>query len=163
MRKRTTLRTLLCALAVASLLHAQLTPPASAALPPLPPPRPGFSFEQNQTLTYTVDWRVFSAGTAVIHFEAVGDREETDCHRRTTIGGINGLLFHASDPFQGHLRSPRQGLHVWVRQADRSKAAAKINSTLKMDYAQSKSILDEKEESDNRPVQARRIPDPLIA
>ena len=35
----------------------------------LSPPRAGFSFPQKETLTYSVDWRVFPAGTAVVHFE----------------------------------------------------------------------------------------------
>lgn len=140
MRKRTTLRTFFCALAVASLLHAQQTPPASAALPPLPPPRPGFSFAQNQTLTYTVDWRVFSAGTAVIHFEAVGDREKLTA-TADTIGGIN-LLFHASDQFQATFDRAKGCTYEFDKQTIEGRR--KINSTLKMDYAQSKSILDEK-------------------
>ena len=65
---------------------------------PLTPPRAGFSFPQKQTLTYSVDWRVFPAGTAVLHFEATGDRERITANA-DTIGAIN-LLFHVGDRFQ---------------------------------------------------------------
>jgi Protein of unknown function (DUF3108) len=115
---RATFTTIFCALSLAPLVHAQQPPPVPTALPQLPLPRAGYSFPQNQTLTYSVDWRVFSAGTAVIRFEAIGDREKLTANA-DTAGAIN-LLFHASDQFQSTF------------------------DTLKMDYAQSKSILDEK-------------------
>jgi hypothetical protein len=66
--------------------------------PSLAPPRAGFSFPQKQTLTYSVDWRVFPAGTAVLRFEAAGDRENLTASADTS-GAIN-LLFHVSDRFQ---------------------------------------------------------------
>jgi hypothetical protein len=43
--------------------------------PPLPPPRAGYSFPQKQTLTYSVDWRVFPAGTVTMHLETDGNME----------------------------------------------------------------------------------------
>jgi hypothetical protein len=139
-RKCTIFKTFFCALAVASLVHAQQTPPAATPLPPLPSPRPGFSFAQNQTLTYAVDWRVFSAGTAVIHFEAAGDREKLTA-TANTVGGIS-LLFTASDQFQSNFDRAKGCTYQFDKQTVEGRR--KINSTLKMDYAQSKSILDEK-------------------
>ncbi len=67
-----------------TLIHAQQAPPLS-------PPRPGFSFPLKQTLTYSVDWRVFPAGTAVLRFEAAGDRENLTASA-DTIGAINLTL-----------------------------------------------------------------------
>ncbi len=87
-----------CAFALAAAAHGQLAPP-----------RAGFAFPQKQTLTYSVDWRVFPAGTAVLHFEAVGDRERLTANADTS-GAIN-LLFHVSDHFQIHLR-PAAGVHL---------------------------------------------------
>ncbi|MGA7244786.1 MAG: DUF3108 domain-containing protein [Terracidiphilus sp.] len=140
MRKRTISRSFFCALAALSLLHAQQTPPAASPLPSLPAPRSGFSFPQNQTLTYTVDWRVFSAGTAVIHFEAAGDREKLTANA-DTIGAIN-LLFHASDQFQSNFDRARGCTYEFDKQTVEGRR--KVNSTLRMEYAQSKSVLDEK-------------------
>ena len=62
------------------------------------PPRAEFSFPEKQTLTYAVDWRVFPAGTAVLHFEATGNSERISASA-DTVGAIN-LLFHVSDRFQ---------------------------------------------------------------
>jgi hypothetical protein len=64
----------------------------------LTPPRPGWSYPQRQTLTYEVDWRVFPAGTAVLHMESNGDSQ-----RVTVTGDSSGafnLLFRVSDHFQ---------------------------------------------------------------
>ena len=82
----------------------------------LPPPRAGFSFPQKQTLTYSVDWRVFSAGTAVLHFEAAGDRERITANADTSRRHQPALP--RQRPLPVHLR-PQDRLHLRVRQADR--------------------------------------------
>jgi hypothetical protein len=130
---RTTVMTILCALAHAAVAHGQ-------QLPPLTPPRAGFAFAQKQTLTYSVDWRVFPAGTAVMHFEAVGDRERVTATADTS-GAIN-LLFHVSDRFQSSFDRNKGCTYEFDKQTVEGRR--QVNSTLRIDYAQSKSILDEK-------------------
>jgi hypothetical protein len=75
-----------------------------------------------------------------MHFEATGDRERLTANA-DTIGAIN-LLFHVGDRFPVHLRPPK-GLHLRVRQADR-RGPPPDQLHARLDYAQSKSILDEK-------------------
>jgi len=106
----------------------------------LAPPRPGFSFPQKQTLTYAVDWRVFPAGTAVIHFEAAGDRERISA-TADTIGAIN-MLFHVADRFQSDFDRERGCTYDFNKQTVEGRR--QINSTLRIDYGAGKSILDEK-------------------
>jgi hypothetical protein len=126
---------ILCAFALAALAHAQQT-----LVPALAPPRPGFSFPQKQTLTYSVDWRVFPAGTAVLHFEAMGDRERLSANANT-IGAIN-LLFHVDDRFQSTFDRQKGCTYEFDKQTVEGRR--QINSTLRLDYGQGKSILDEK-------------------
>ena len=133
MKKSTVFQTLLCALFLAANAHAQ-------QFPQLPPPRAGYSFPQKQTLTYSVDWRVFSAGTAVVHFEDMGDNERITATAETA-GAIN-LLFHASDHFQSSFDRAKGCTLEFNKQTVEGRR--QINSTLKLDYGQSKSILDEK-------------------
>lgn len=140
MRRRIVSKTILCILALVTLARAVDTPSAAPQIPPLAPPRPGFSFPQKQTLTYSVDWRVFTAGTAVLHFEAVGDREKLTANA-DTIGAIN-LLFHASDHFQSNFDRTKGCTYEFDKQTVEGRR--QVNSTLRLDYAQSKSILDEK-------------------
>ncbi len=109
-------------------------------IPPLPPPRPGFTFAQKQTLTYTVDWRVFSAGTAVLRFEAEGDREHVTATADTS-GAIN-MLFHVSDRFQSIFDRNKGCTYQFDKQTVEGRR--QVNSTLRIDYDQLKSILDEK-------------------
>ena len=106
----------------------------------LSPPRPGFSFPQKQILTYSVDWRVFPAGIAVVHFEAAGDRERIIASANTS-GAIN-LLFHVSDNFQSDFDRAKGCTYDFDKQTVEGRR--QFNSTLNIDYAQSKSILDEK-------------------
>jgi hypothetical protein len=121
-----------CVLALAALAHSQQAT--------LLPPRPGFSFPQKQTLTYSVDWRVFPAGTAVIHFEAAGDRERISANAYT-LGGIN-LLFHVNDRFQSTFDRQKGCTYAFDKQTVEGRR--QFNSSLRLDYGQGKSILDEK-------------------
>lgn len=132
-KMRATVKTILCVFALAAVAWGQ-------QMPSLPPPRAGFVFPQKQTLTYSVDWRVFSAGTATIRFEAIGDRERVSA-TADTVGAIN-LLFHVSDRFQSTFDRTRGCTYEFDKQTVEGRR--QINSTLHMDYPQSKSILDEK-------------------
>ena len=133
MKIRATVKTLSCALALAAVAYGQ-------QMPQLPAPRAGFSFPQKQTLTYSVDWRVFSAGTAVLRFEADGDRERISASADTS-GAIN-MIFHVSDRFQSTFDRARGCTYEFDKQTVEGRR--QVNSTLHMDYNQSKSILDEK-------------------
>ena len=133
MKKRATAAIVICSLALAAAAQSQQG--ASLA-----PPRAGFSFPQKQTLTYSVDWRVFPAGTAVLHFEATGDRERITANA-DTIGAIN-MLFHVGDRFQSTFDREKGCTYEFDKQTVEGRR--QINSTLRLDYAQGKSILDEK-------------------
>jgi hypothetical protein len=149
----TTAFLIFCALVCADVSRGQQPPPTSAPASPvtgspapgppapaLPGLRAGFAFPQKQTLTYTVDWRVFPAGTAVVHFEANGDSERLSANADTS-GAIN-LLFHVSDHFQSIFDRNSGCTAEFDKQTVEGRR--QINSTLKLDYAQSKSIFDEK-------------------
>ncbi|MGO8760023.1 MAG: DUF3108 domain-containing protein [Terracidiphilus sp.] len=133
MRKRAHSCLLLFAAMLAAGLHGQ-----NPAI--LTPPRAGFNFPQRQTLTYAVDWRVFPAGTAVIRFETAGDRERIVASAYTS-GAIN-LLFHVADNFQSDFDREKGCTYNFDKQTVEGRR--QINSTLRLDYGNSKSILDEK-------------------
>jgi hypothetical protein len=124
---------ILCVFALAALAHGQKTATLTA-------PRAGFSFPQKQTLTYEVDWRVFPAGTAVLRFEALGDRERLSA-TADTIGAIN-LLFHVDDHFQSTFDREKGCTYEFSKQTVEGRR--QVNSTLKLDYQKGLSILDEK-------------------
>lgn len=133
MKIRATVKTIFCFVALAAVAFAQ-------QIPPLPQPRTGFTFAQKQTLTYSVDWRVFPAGTAVLHFESEGDREHVTA-TADTVGAIN-MIFHVSDRFQSTFDRAKGCTYEFDKQTVEGRR--QINSTLHMDYDQLKSVLDEK-------------------
>jgi hypothetical protein len=59
---------------------------------------PGYVFAPKQTLTFAVDWRVFTAGMAVFHLEQQGTQRKITA-TADTIGATN-LLFPVVDRFQ---------------------------------------------------------------
>jgi hypothetical protein len=135
-KMRTTLTVLLCAVAlaaVAPLGFAQQTPS-------LAPPRPGYSFPLKQTLTYSVDWRVFPAGIAVVRFEAAGDRENLTASADTS-GAIN-LLFHVADRFQSSFDRTKGCTYDFNKQTVEGRR--QVSSTLHLDYTQNRAVLNEK-------------------
>jgi hypothetical protein len=106
----------------------------------LAPPRAGYSFPDRQTLTYSVDWRVFPAGTAVIHFQGDGNNERISA-TADTLGAIN-LIFHVADRFQSVL--DRQ--HGCTTEFDKwtVEGRRQVNATLRLDYSKSQAALDQK-------------------
>lgn len=135
---------LICvALSASSWLGAQQTPaaaPGSAIVAPLAPPQAGYTFPAKQTYTYAVDWRVFPAATATLHLEADGTKEHLTVNA-DTIGAIN-LIFRVSDKFQSTFDRERGCTAELDKQTIEGRR--QINSTLKMDYTNGRSILDEK-------------------
>lgn len=89
-------------LAGASRGWAQLFGPRPAAqpvvIPTLQPPVPGYVFPQKQTLNFTVDWRVFTAGTAVFQLEQQGAVQKITA-TADSVGAVT-MLFPVVDRFQ---------------------------------------------------------------
>ncbi|MGA3034771.1 MAG: DUF3108 domain-containing protein [Terracidiphilus sp.] len=133
MKTRANAAILSCALAVMAVSHGQ--DPAGLASP-----RSGFTFPQRQTLTYSVDWRVFPAGSAVIHFEQAGDRERISASAGTS-GAIN-MIFHVADNFQSDFDREKGCTYDFNKQTVEGRR--QNNSTLHIDYNGDRSILDEK-------------------
>lgn len=83
-------------------LGSKPTPPP-VVIPPLQPPIPGYEFPARQTLTFTVDWRVFTGGTAVFHLEQQGDQLRVTA-TADTVGAVN-MLFPVVDRFQSAMNT----------------------------------------------------------
>lgn len=129
------------ALALAVLLPSpRALAQANAALPPLAPPRAGFSFPARQTLTYAVDWRVFPAGTTVLHLQQDGDQEQITA-TADTLGAIN-LIYRVSDRFQSSFNRQTGCSAGFAKQLQEGRR--QVNTDLKFNYAQGKALLNEK-------------------
>ena len=109
-------------------------------LPSLPAPHPGLGLPARQTLNYSVDWRVFPAGTVSFHQEAEGDAQHITAVA-DSIGAVN-LIYRVSDRFQSSF-SRRTGCSTaFSKQLQEGRR--QVNSTLNFNYGQGKAILEEK-------------------
>lgn len=119
--------------------HAQLLGISSKPAPPVPiptllPPIPGYAFPAKQTLTFTVDWRVFTGGTAVFHLEQQGDQLKVSA-TADTAGAVN-MLFPVSDRFQSSLDTKTGCSEGFWKQTQEGRR--KISSDLTFDPASGK-------------------------
>ena len=73
-------------------------PAVPVVIPTLIPPDPAYVLPAKQTLTYSVDWRVFTAGTAVFHLEQVGPVEKVTA-TADTVGNVH-MIFPVMDQFE---------------------------------------------------------------
>ena len=135
------LRKLACGfalLAAATTGNAQIFG-AKPAVPPKPipvlqAPQPGFQYPQHQTLTFNVDWRVFTAGTAVFHLENDGTTQRITA-TADSVGAVN-MLFPVVDKFQSGFDLKTGCSTGFNKQI--SEGRRKIASELTFDYAHGK-------------------------
>jgi hypothetical protein len=109
-------------------------------IPTLQPPQPGFVFPTKQTLTFTVDWRVFTAGTAVFQLEQQGTVQKITA-TADTVGAVT-MLFPVVDKFQAGLDVKTGCSTGFSKQLQEGRR--KVSSELNFDYGQGKQTQVEK-------------------
>ncbi len=121
---------------VAQFLGLGSKPAAPVVIPTLQPPIAGYAFPAHETLTFTVDWRVFTGGTAVFHLEQQGDQLHVSA-TADTVGAVN-MLFPVVDRFQSVI-NPKTGCSsVFSKQIQEGRR--KVSSDLTLDSNAGKQI-----------------------
>jgi Protein of unknown function (DUF3108) len=119
----------------AQLLGLGPKPPTQpVVIPTLQAPQPGFSFPSKQTLTFTVDWRVFTAGTAVFQLEQQGTVQKITA-TADTVGAVT-MLFPVVDKFQAGF-DMKTGCSTGFSK-ELQEGRRKVSSDLSFDYGQGK-------------------------
>jgi hypothetical protein len=113
---------------------------AAVPIPTLQPPIPGFEFPARQTLTFTVDWRVFTGGTAVFHLEQQGDDLKVSA-TADTEGAVN-MLFPVVDKFESSMGAKTGCSSGFSKQTQEGRR--KITSDLTIDATAGKQVMVEK-------------------
>jgi hypothetical protein len=124
----------------AQLFSKPAAPAAQRPIPVLQPPPPNFDYPQHETLTFTVDWRVFTAGTAVFHLDQVGNVLKISA-TADSVGAVN-LLFPVVDRFQSGFdlkTGCSTGFNKQIQEGRR-----KIASELTFDYGHGKQAQNER-------------------
>lgn len=107
---------------------------------PMSPPAPGYSFPQKQTLTFAVDWRVFTAGIAVFKLEQQGQQMKVSA-TADTVGATN-MIYQVIDRFQSSFDMKTGCSTVFTKQTQEGRR--KVNSELAFNYANGKEHLVER-------------------
>lgn len=102
-----------------------------SAMPTMPKPQAGYSFPAHETLTYTVDWRVFPAGTAVFHLDQQGQFEHITATAET-VGAVN-LIYKVVDQFQSTFDRSTGCSFSFIKQTQEGRRH--LDSQLQLDYA----------------------------
>ena len=105
-----------------------------STIPTLQPPPTGYVFPTQQTLNYTVDWRVFTAGTAVFHLERDGTVEKVTA-TADSVGAVT-MLFPVVDRFQSGFDTRTGCSTGFSKQLQEGRR--KVSSDLSFNYAQGK-------------------------
>ena len=114
----------------AQLLGLGSKPAPPVVIPTLQPPIPGYVFPARQTLTFTVDWRVFTGGTAVFHLEQQGDQLKIAA-TADTAGAVN-MLFPVVDRFQSAMDIRTGCSQGFSKQTQEGRR--KVSTDLTLDY-----------------------------
>jgi hypothetical protein len=115
-------------------------PTVQKPIPVLTAPQSGFQYPQHQTLTFSVDWRVFTAGIAVFHLDQVGDQMKVSATADSS-GAVN-MLFPVIDKFQSGFDTKTGCSTGFSKQIQEGRR--KISSELTFDYAHGKQFQHER-------------------
>ncbi len=124
----------------AQLFSKPAAPAVQRPIPVLQPPLSTFDYPQHETLTYSVDWRVFTTGTAVFHLDQVGGILKISA-TADTAGAVN-MLFPVIDRFQSGFDLKTGCSTGFDKQTQEGRR--KIASDLTFDYVHGKQTRNER-------------------
>lgn len=117
--------------------------PASAVVitaPAIAKPRPEYHFPTGQTLVYTGVWRVFNAGTATLRIEQMGAQDRILGTADATSAAA--LLYHVQDRYESSFDPATFCSTSTSRQIE--EGFRRVNTKITFDYAQHKSLFEQK-------------------
>lgn len=100
----------------------------------------GYKYPNNQTLTYTADWRLFNAGTATMRVESAG--REQRVLATADAQGFVALLYHVHDTFEAFF-DPASFCSLNITKHT-EEGFRRHDTNIVFDYARKKSVLTEK-------------------
>ena len=104
------------------------------------PPPPSYRFPDGQSYVYTVEWHLFTAGSARVSLQAEGGRQHVIA--TAASAGVVNALYKVSDRFEAFF-DPHKFCSLKVSKHIEEGSHAR-QSELLFDYTRSKSVLDEK-------------------
>ena len=126
-------------------------------LPPgfIPPPA-GHKFTDGLALTYSVEWRLFNAGTATFRMDAAGREQRVVA--TADAAGVVAMLYHVQDRFESFF-DPTSFCSRSVKKHT-EEGFRKLDTSITFDYQRKKSVLNERNlKNDKSKQQENDIPE----
>ena len=132
-----------CVLIAALVIGAEPTQPQtsiSAASSQIIPPPAGYRFPDGQTYTYSVEWHLFTAGTAHVKLDTSGNLQQVSAWADSS--GVANVLYGVHDRFQAWFDSQS---FCSLRVAKHTEEGfRKRDTAITFEYSRRKTVLDEK-------------------
>jgi len=134
------------ALLVSTLSLGQTPPPPAptgaviASESRITPPSPSYPFPNGQILSYEVEWRLLTAGTATLRLDASGSDERVTATADST--GAFSVLYPVHDRLEGEF-DPRTFCSARITKHT-EEGFRRLDTSIRFDYARRKSVLQEK-------------------
>ena len=110
---------------------------SESRITPAPPP---YSFPNGETLSYEVEWRLLTAGTATLHLDASGGEERVTATADSS--GVFSVLYPVHDRLEA-VFDPRTLCSVRITKHT-EEGFRRLVTSIRFDYARHKSVLQEK-------------------
>ena len=135
------------ALLVSALLAGQTQPPAPGPTGAviesesrITPPPPSYSFPNGQTLSYDVEWRLLTGGTATLRLDASGNEGRVTATADSI--GVFSVLYPVHDRLEA-LFDPRTFCSTHITKHTQ-EGFRRLDTSIRFDYSRRRSILQEK-------------------
>jgi hypothetical protein len=128
------------ATALTTLVSAQQSTSIIGPLAEIAAPPASHLFPNGQTYVYTVEWHLFTAGTATVHMEAASSDPKVTAGADSS--GVANLLYAVHDRFAARF-DPKTFCSLLVTKHT-EEGAHKRDTQVRFDYERRKSVLNEK-------------------
>ena len=113
---------------------------ASVSGPRINPPSSAYSYPDAQTFTYTVDWRLMSAGRATLRLDTVNGERHIVANADST--GAVALLYHVHDRLETFFNPQTNCSLALTKHTE--EGFRRIETGIRYDYSRKKAVLDER-------------------
>ena len=114
--------------------------PAKTTEPQIKPPTPTYQFPAGQSYVYSVEWRLMTAGIAVLKMENKGEEHRIEVTGNST--GVVNMLYTVRDRMESIFDSRTFCSTVYSKHTE--EAYRKRDEQVRFDYARKKAIKDAK-------------------
>jgi len=112
----------------------------STSISAIQPPSSAYRFPAGQTFAYSVDWRLFTAGTTAVRFDTINEQQRVTANA-DSIGAV-ALLYHVHDHIESSF-DPKNNCTLSLTKHT-EEGFRRVETSVRYDYDRRKSVLDEK-------------------